>query len=169
MVSPVSRHLVPNQYGLVATKLIEVLELGQPGDVLTYAELSKVAGKDVREGAGASSLRSARRYCMKAKRIVWSPARGDQALKCLADSERLGLLEAHTRARHRSSARDAWLANAIDAQQLTVPQRQSLQTQGVLAATVALMTHGTAVKQLESGPAAFQPPSLPKLLEIMRS
>src|SRR3990172_4930009 len=76
--------------------LIDKLKTGAAGTRIPHAELSKIIGRDVSTnapGGGYHNLAAAMRIVEREHRIVWANVRGEKAICCLNDSEKVGVVD----------------------------------------------------------------------------
>ncbi len=95
---------VPANVTLESAKLIALLSDGQPGDILTDDEMTRVCGKNTRvHGNGYSYLQTAIRYVRRNKELSWFRIRKANQIKCGEAIELLDRSDSDIRSIRRKS------------------------------------------------------------------
>jgi len=137
------------QYAVATSLLIQRMEKGQPGDILTDMQLAAICGKVCRpHHPGYGYLQSAIKYCER-HGVVWKRMPGGDCIKCLEPDEILSQGESTARQISNRAKRATLRFGSLDASVLTPEQVTKRNTFMAWAGTLALMASRKAVKKLE--------------------
>jgi len=167
--SEVKRSLVPGQYGPYTIRLIGRLEVGRPGNEVTYADLSDLCRRDVSQGNGMQNLLTARRYVERVHGLVWAPVWGQGKLRCLPEEEKLATAEGQRQAVRRKSGRMIYRLHSIDRAGLDEDQRRKHGQLLTAAMVVAAFSDGRAQKALPSDNGATRKIDTARLIEALKN
>ena len=126
---PTGFHHVQNR-AVPTQKLIERLQHGVPGDILTDEELTEIAGYDTRPssqgrpGKGYSYLTSAIRYVLNNHAVVWDRVRGGNYIRCVDDPDKLPLAASGLNRVRKAARKSARVLGTINIENLTAEQVQ---------------------------------------------
>lgn len=130
------------------TKILEgVLAEAAIGQMITYEELSKAIGRDVREHS-LSSLVSARRGLMKEKRYVFGVER-NVGLRRLADEQIVDSTEADRRKVQRAARRSIQKLSVVDFDQLPEEKKRDHLTYSTTMGVVAMFSNKASHRRIE--------------------
>ncbi len=151
MSEEIKRVLVPRGHSLTTAKLIEILEKGAVGDVLTDEKLSGMAGKDCSvKGKGYPSLMSAIRWCISQHAIHWQRIAGSHAIKCVTSVETVEAVESNIHQVKRRMHRTLKLSRCVKLPELKTEDRTKFLAMVAQAGTIEQFAGGAATKALAS-------------------
>ena len=131
------------------TKVIEsVLAEAKVGDMITYEQLSKAIGRDVRQFA-KSSLDSARRSLLNAKNYVFSVEKG-VGLKRLNDNEIVDASEDDRKKLRRAARRSLKKLSVVDFDNLTPDKKKQHIVASAQMGAVEMFANKNATKKIEA-------------------
>lgn len=131
------------------TQLIEsVLAEAKVGDVITYEQLSKVIGRDVRQFA-LSSLSSARRGIFNSKRYVFGVEK-NVGLKRLNDNEIVDSTEYDRKKLRRAAKRTLNKLGVVDFDNLTPDKKRQHIVASAQMGAVEMFAGKNATKKIEA-------------------
>jgi len=149
--------------------LIEKMKSVKVGDVISYDELSKIIGRDIRSRQGYARLQSARRNCLKQHGIVFSTVAKEGLRRC-DDSQIVGQAEHFVHRAHRISKRGIDTLACADFQKLDNTKRVEL---NAIASGLGVIHHITSMPAQKKLMAAAQQASdklpLAKTLEVFKT
>jgi hypothetical protein len=148
--------------GVDARQLAERLRSMQPGDEVTYAELSALIGVDVQVQRGL--LQTARKLVRQAYGLVFD-VRTNVGLVCLSSPGMVGFVDNRLERLHRASGRVQDVLACVNPAELTPVEKHRWLAQQSVTAAVGIFAHAKTVGQLAEGGA---PPALPVDLEAYR-
>jgi len=130
--------------------LVERLKAAVPGDVIPYADLSKLIGRNVRAEANYI-LQSARRIAQREHQMVWEPVHG-RGLKLLSDGENVMAVRTNVPKRiHKSIKRGMRKITAL--REPSKLSREELTASNTFLATAGVIMQATKepiLKKLET-------------------
>lgn len=135
------------KYSTRTSLLIERLNGGVPGDIATDAELSEIAGTNVREGMGMSALRSAMRFCLL-HGVVWQRVRGEGLIECLDADGKIAYSDGQFRGICRKAGVATQVLGSINRDELTESRRREFDARFVQAGTLFLFANGNTTRSL---------------------
>jgi len=131
------------------TKILEnVLSEMKVGDVVTYCELSKALGRDVREFA-ISALYSARKGLQRSKRMVFACEEG-VGIKRLDDAGIVGSTEFDRKVVLRRVNRTLDKLACVNFEVLTADQKRQHTTAAAQMGVISMFSTKSANKKIES-------------------
>ena len=148
--------------------LVQLLENGKPGDVLTDEQLKDACGYDCRPGKrGYSNLKTATIYILNNKNMVWARIRQADAIKCLNDSEIAEYGKWDLTMTHKRIKRTIKRTRNVDLTKLCEADRKSFIVTSAQIATMALVGNNSTTKKLEQRNISehFRP-SLPQITNL---
>ncbi len=123
-MSELRKIMVPTGHSVKTAKLIELLEAGKVGDILTDKALSEAAGEDCSvTGKGYPSLMTAMRWCVRHKAIHWHRIHGAKAIKCAASEETVMAVESNIRHVKKSMGRTLKLSGCVKLNELPADRK----------------------------------------------
>lgn len=129
------------------------------GTLVSYRELSVVAGRDV-QSEGASSLYTARRMCQREHQIIFGAVYGE-GLKRLDDEQIVASADGDIRRIHRTARRGTRKLACADYEALDDAGRASLNAKVAVLGTLAQHSTSASLRKLEKHYANDSPPLLP--------
>ena len=146
-----ARTLMVPGYGPETAKLVEVLEQGQVGDILTDETLEAVCGRATSpSGNGYSNLQSAIRKVERDKGIVWQRERGAGCIRCLNDKEKAGCVGRDIKHIRKTAKRAAHRAAGVTLDNLEVEERKRMLVNAAQVGAIALVSETNTRKKLEN-------------------
>lgn len=142
-------------------KLYEHLKNLKVGEVVTYAALSELVGRDVSKEA-VGSLATARRMCQREHHIVYGAVRGI-GLQRLDDKQIVNSADNEIAKIQRTAARGVKKLACVDYANLAVDDKSNFNAKAAALGTLLQHSQPSAVKQLERHYANEQQPVLPRL------
>jgi hypothetical protein len=166
-MSELRKIMVPRGHSIVTAKLIEMLETGKVGDVLTDEAMSAAVGVDCSvQGKGYPSLMSAIRWCIRNHSIHWQRIHGSHSIKCAASSETLTAVEGNIRQVKKRMGRTLKLSACVKVDDLPGEEKTKFLAMVAQVGTLAQFASGSTTKALVARhiTAAFDPA---KTLQLM--
>lgn len=140
---------VTSELSVEAKLLYERLVKCEVGDIVPYAELSNIAGRDVRQRARGAMM-TARRKVEREDRLVFGVVRS-VGVKCLSDSQIIGAQQAKIDHVRRTVSRSSRQLKCVrDYSQLSRDEQIRHNAYLSIAGMIAHSTSGRQVKRIES-------------------
>lgn len=131
-----------------AQRLAQRLSEVQPGEVVTYCELTTLIGLDV-QTRGRGLLATARKHVLRDQQLVFEPIR-NEGMKCLTDEEIAASGASHLRRIHNASRRGVKKLSAVkNFAQLTPVQQLRHNTSMTLLATFFEVSRAKNMQRVE--------------------
>lgn len=131
------------------TRLLEaLLSQAEPGQTVTYDEMSATIRRDVRKHA-SSALYSARRSLLNEKKMVFEAVRGVGMMR-LDDSRVVASMESDRKRIQKAAGRSERKANAVVFENLSGPDKTKLLAASAQMGAIAMMSKKTTTKKIES-------------------
>lgn len=151
-----------HSYHPCTSSLIDKLKDGKPGDTLTNAQLSTIAGANIEEKTGY--LYSAIRYCTANHKVLWQRVRGQEKIVCLNDTEILAASKGDVKRVRKLASRGQRKLYIVDQSQLTEEQIRDFRSTVVQLGVFKLFgSKGMKDKLIEDGSK-----SLPKISDLRK-
>lgn len=140
----------PHGYAPETGILIERLSTGNPGDIVTDEELSRMIGRDTRpDGDGYTYLLSAIRYVCRNHGVVWSRRRGEHLLVCQDSAGALTLAQSGVQHIRRAAIRSLDVLATVKHNELTAEQRVAHRATLLQIGAIRTFSRGSTYRQLQ--------------------
>lgn len=157
----------PGIMGIHASRAVERLKAGKPGDTITREEMAEVIGRSCRPSQlGYGNVLSAINRVEIDHGIVWRWDRGTRAWVCLDDTAKTGVLKDYIRIARKRVRRGIRVAGTVDIAKLTTEQKQE---HGLTLAAAGVMNLCGGASFANRLKALDKPrePEVGKLIELM--
>jgi len=158
----------PGVMGIHATRAVEFLKHGKPGDTVTRERMADIIGRSCKpQEQGYGNVLSAINRVEVDFRVVWRWVRSIAAWKCLDDSERLGVTKDAKRGAVKKVRRGMRVAGTIDVASLSDEEKKEYGMVVAASGVMALCGGSGFVKRLEQVDKPKEP-DMGRLIELMR-
>jgi len=152
--------------------LVNMLSKLDPGDVITYDELSKVIGRDVREGTARGALLSARRVLLKEQQKLIEVCERGVSLKCCVPQDVVQTLASRRHHEKRHIRKSVAISCSISKEQyegLSPEMRTNLNLERTFCALQCSMHETKQVEALRAKcESASNPPALAVSFNLLK-
>jgi len=132
---------------LATRELIERLRPMQPGDTISYADLTALAGVDVQERRDL--LDTARTYLREQHNQVFDVLT-NVGLVCLSEAGKIGLGRKRRTFTHHYTTKTTRILQTVDLPQLSPVEKQCWLAEVSISAAVSMATHEQTARQIET-------------------
>ena len=157
----------PGIMGIHASRAVEALKAGKPGDTVTREQMTEIIGRSCHPSQlGYGNVNSAINRVEIDHGIVWRWDRGTKAWVCLDDTDKTGVLKDYIRIARKRVRRGIRVAGTVDIAKLSTEQKQE---HGLTLAAAGVMNlcSGTAFAKRLLTLDKPREPEVGKLIELM--